>query len=152
MNFCFDERSTMPIYWEILQFSNIQHCHFIYFFQHSTELNHHIIFLLFINLPTTKNTFQCIICNKIITTIHEVNPLSCCYFYPFIHRVINSLIRLTHPISYLIRIFLNNIQCSIRASSVDDDVFNIRVSLIDNGKNGLFNSSNSIIRNCYNRN
>ncbi|TSE51339.1 hypothetical protein EH215_03804 [Phocaeicola vulgatus] len=57
----------------------------------------------------------------------------------FIHRIINSLIRLTHPISDFIRILFYYINRSIRTSTVNDDILNIQISLVNDGKNGLFN-------------
>ena len=56
----------------------------------------------------------------------------------FIHRIINSYP--THsPNKRFYPHTFYYINCSIRTSTVNDDILNIQISLVNDGKNGLFN-------------
>ena len=85
-----------------------------------------------------KKTTYGIIESKYISSIHKINPLSRCLLNAFIHRIINPLIRFTHPIGYTLLILLDDINRPIRATPIDDDILDIRIRLINNREDGFF--------------
>ena len=62
----------------------------------------------------------------------------------FIHGVVNSPVRFDYPVSDLIIVTLDQVCRTIGTPPVDDDLFKIGESLVQDAINGLFKTVDSV--------
>ena len=59
--------------------------------------------------------------------------------------VIHAFIPETYPPGNVVFIFMDDVDGSIRRTPIDDDIFEIRVALINDGEDSFLNVANSVI-------
>ena len=59
--------------------------------------------------------------------------------------VIHPFIASAYPPGNVVFILMDDVNGSIRRTAIDDDIFKIRVALINDGADGLLNGANSVI-------
>jgi hypothetical protein len=59
--------------------------------------------------------------------------------------VIHSFIPAAYPPGNVFFIFVDDVNGSIRGTAIDDDIFEIRVALVNDGADGFLNVANSVI-------
>jgi hypothetical protein len=67
----------------------------------------------------------------------KINPFSARRMNTLVHGVVDPLVRFAYPIVDSILVFLNDVDCSIIRSAIDDDVFNIVIGLGDDALDRL---------------
>ena len=87
-----------------------------------------------------------------IACVQEVDPFTCCTHDSFIHGIINAVIWFGNPERDSITIFFDNLNSPVCTSPVNQNIFNIRICLIQNRLDGSFYYCFCIIANSHYRN
>ena len=85
-----------------------------------------------------------------ITTVKDINPISACFCNAFVHCVIYSFVWFGAPEGNVFFKSLNNINCSVSRSSINNNIFFVPPSLRNKTLNSFFYMFTVVIYYCNN--
>jgi hypothetical protein len=62
-----------------------------------------------------------------------------------VESVVHAVVAVTYPPGDMLFIFANDIDSSIRGAAVHHDIFKVRIPLVNDGADGLFNKADSVV-------
>ena len=80
-----------------------------------------------------RDSFKNIVIDKQIASIHKNTEIPLCHPHPFVHRLVNTAIRLGNPSCNFLGISFKESRSTVTASSVNNNAFEIGIILSENG-------------------
>src|ERR1700737_5057216 len=62
-----------------------------------------------------------------------------------VESIVHALVAAAYPPRNMLSIFSNDVDSSVRGPAIHDDIFKIRIALINDGANGFLNKAGSVV-------